>query len=138
MSPSDPVRSTHDRRQRRLLIVLALGFVVFAAAAAALSYVLQPETLRIAVGPAGSDDHQVVQAMAEAFGEESRTVKLSPITTEGAAESLAGPPGAEAGRQVGLRRARRRARTARAMVARSPDARMEAHLRRLSSQSRHC
>ncbi len=89
MSPSDPVRSAHDRRQRRLLIVLALGFVAFGAAAAALFYVLQPETLRIAVGPAGSDDHQVVQAMADAFGEESRTVRLSPITTEGAAESLA-------------------------------------------------
>jgi len=88
MSPSDPVRSAHDRRQRRLLIVLAFGFVVFGAAAAALFYVLQPETLRIAVGPAGSDDHQVVQTMAEAFEEESRTVKLSPITTEGAAESL--------------------------------------------------
>jgi len=89
MSPSDLIRSVHDRRQRRLLIVLALGFVAFGAAAAALFYVLQPETLRIAVGPAGSEDHQVVQAMAEAFGEESRSVKLSPITTDGAAESLA-------------------------------------------------
>jgi TRAP transporter TAXI family solute receptor len=89
MSPSDPARSAHDRRQQRLLIVLALGFVAFGAAAAALFYILQPETLRIAVGPAGSDDHQVVQAMAEAFGEESRTVRLSPITTDGAAESLA-------------------------------------------------
>ncbi|VIO70443.1 hypothetical protein CI1B_30970 [Bradyrhizobium ivorense] len=88
MSPSDAVRSASDRRQRRLLILLALGFVVFGAAAAALFYVLQPETLRIAVGPTGSDDHQVVQAMAEAFEEESRTVRLSPITTAGAAESL--------------------------------------------------
>jgi TRAP transporter TAXI family solute receptor len=89
MSPSDEATSVHDRRQRRLLIVLALGFIAFGAAAAALFYVLQPETLRIAVGPAGSEDHQVVQAMAEAFGEESRSVKLSPITTDGAAESLA-------------------------------------------------
>ncbi|CCD87144.1 conserved exported protein of unknown function [Bradyrhizobium sp. ORS 285] len=88
MSPSDPVKSAHDRRQRRLLIVLALGFLAFGAAAAALFYVLQPETLRIAVGPAGSDDHKVVQAMADAFAEESRTVRLSPITTAGAAESL--------------------------------------------------
>ena len=70
-SSSDPVRSAPDRRQRRLLIVLALGFVAFGAAAVALFYVLQPETLRIAVGPAGSDDHQVVEAMAEAFGEEA-------------------------------------------------------------------
>ncbi|MGV7217463.1 TAXI family TRAP transporter solute-binding subunit [Bradyrhizobium sp. UFLA05-112] len=89
MPPSDPARSSHDRRQRRLLIVLALGFVVFGAAAAALFYLLQPETLRIAVGPSGSEDHQVVQTMAEAFEEESRTVRLSPVTTGGAAESLA-------------------------------------------------
>jgi TRAP transporter TAXI family solute receptor len=89
MSPSDQLRNPHDRRQRKLLIVLALGFVAFSAAAAALFFVLQPETLRIAVGPTGSDDHQVVQAMADAFGEESRTVRLSPITTGGAAESLA-------------------------------------------------
>jgi TRAP transporter TAXI family solute receptor len=66
-----------------------MGFVAFAAAAAALFYVLQPETLRIAVGPPGSEDHHVVEAMAEAFDEESRTVRISPITTEGAAESLA-------------------------------------------------
>lgn len=90
MAPSAAVeKSALDRRQRRLLIVLALGFVVFGAAAAALFYVLQPETLRIAVGPAGSDDHQAVEAMAEAFADESRTVRLSPITTEGAAEALA-------------------------------------------------
>ncbi len=89
MPPLDAVRSAPDRRQRRLLIVLALGFIAFGAATAALFYVLQPETLRIAVGPSGSEDHQVVQAMAEAFDEESRTVKLSLITTAGAAESLA-------------------------------------------------
>ncbi|UPK26206.1 TAXI family TRAP transporter solute-binding subunit [Bradyrhizobium sp. 195] len=88
MPRSDPVRSAPDRRQRRLLILLALGCAVFGAAAAALFYVLQPEVLRIAVGPSGSDDHQVVQAIAEAFQEESRTVRLSPITTAGAAESL--------------------------------------------------
>ncbi|WP_315779747.1 MULTISPECIES: ABC transporter substrate-binding protein [unclassified Bradyrhizobium] len=89
MSSSDVVRNAHDRRQRRLLIVLALGFIAFGAAAAGLVYILQPETLRIAVGPAGSDDQKVVQAMADAFSEESRTVRLAPITTAGAAESLA-------------------------------------------------
>lgn len=43
----------------------------------------------MAVGPAGSEDHQVVQVMAEAFEEESRTVRLATLTTPGAAESLA-------------------------------------------------
>jgi TRAP transporter TAXI family solute receptor len=68
---------------------LAVGFLVFGAAAGALYYALRPETLRIAVGPPGSDDHKVILAMAEAFASESRTVRLSPITTDGAVESLA-------------------------------------------------
>ena len=101
MSRPDPIRSAHDRRQRKLLIVLALGFVVFGAAATALFYVLQPVTLRIAVGPAGSEDYQVIQAMAEAFEEESRTVRLSPITTGGAAESLSLMGAGEADLAVG-------------------------------------
>jgi TRAP transporter TAXI family solute receptor len=71
------------------LLVLAVGFLVFCAAAGALFYALRPETLRIAVGPPGSDDHKVVQAMADAFASESRIVRLSPIKTDGAVESLA-------------------------------------------------
>jgi TRAP-type uncharacterized transport system substrate-binding protein len=67
---------------------LAVGFLVFGAAAGALYYVLRPVTLRIAVGPPGSDDHKVIQAMAEAFASESRTFRLSPITTDGAVEAL--------------------------------------------------
>src|SRR5689334_998391 len=101
MSPSDPAKAAHDRRQRRLLILLALGFVAFGAAASALFYVLQPETLRIAVGPAGSDDHQVVQAISVAFAEESRTVRLAPITTSGAAESLAALGGGKTDLAIG-------------------------------------
>ena len=77
------------RRRSSFLLVLAAGFLVFAAASAALYYVLRPETLRIAVGPSGSDDDKVIQAMADAFAAESRTVRLSPIKTEGAAQSLA-------------------------------------------------
>jgi TRAP transporter TAXI family solute receptor len=72
-----------------LLLVLAVGFLVFCAAAGAMYYLLRPETLRIAVGPAGSDDHKVIEAMAEAFASESRTIRLSPITTDGAVEALA-------------------------------------------------
>jgi TRAP transporter TAXI family solute receptor len=95
MSLSDDTNETRDaiRRQRRkrnsLLLVLAVGFLIFSAAAGGLYYALRPATLRIAVGPPGSDDHKVIQAMAEAFVSESRTVRLSPITTDGAAEALA-------------------------------------------------
>ena len=95
MSPSDGTSETSDaarrRRRRRnsLLLVLAVGFLVFGAAAGALYYALRPVTLRMAVGPPGSDDDKVIEAMAGAFAGESRWVKLSPITTDGATEALA-------------------------------------------------
>lgn len=95
MSSSDDTSATSDaaRRRRRkgstLLLILAVGFLAFCAAAGALFYVLRPATLQIAVGPDGSDDHKVIQAAAAAFADESRTVRLSVITTGGAAEALA-------------------------------------------------
>ena len=95
MSSSDGTSETSDaarRRRRRsntLLLVLAVGFLIFGVAAGALYYALQPVTLRIAVGPPGSDDHKVIQATAGAFASESKTVRLSLITTDGAVEALA-------------------------------------------------
>ncbi len=95
MSSSDGTNETSDvarrRRRRRnsLLLVLAVGFLVFGAAAGALYYALRPVTLRIAVGPPGSDDQKLIQAMAEAFARDGRGVRLSPITTDGAVEALA-------------------------------------------------
>src|SRR5258705_3608004 len=79
----------HRRRRNSLLLALAVGFLVFGAAAGALYYALRPVTLRIAVGPPGSDDHKLIQAMAEAFASDSSAVRLSPITTDGAVEALA-------------------------------------------------
>src|SRR5712671_2348095 len=95
MSSTEGTNETSDlarrRRRRRnsLLLVLAVGFLLFGAAAGALYYALRPVTLRIAVGPPGSDDHKLIQAMAEAFASDSRAVRLSPITTDGAVEALA-------------------------------------------------
>jgi TRAP-type uncharacterized transport system substrate-binding protein len=95
MSSSGGTTETSDagrRRRRRsnsLLLVLAVGFLVFGAATGALYFGLRPVTLRIAVGPPGSDDHKVIQAIAEAFASESRIVRLSPITTDGAVDALA-------------------------------------------------
>jgi TRAP-type uncharacterized transport system substrate-binding protein len=95
MSSSDGANESSEaarRRRRRsntLLLVLGVGFLVFGAAAGALYYALQPVTLRIAVGPSGSDDHKVIVAASGAFVSESRTVRLSLITTDGAVEALA-------------------------------------------------
>jgi TRAP transporter TAXI family solute receptor len=94
MSASDNFSERRDvsgrRRQRRnsLLLLLAVGFLLFCVAAGALYYALRPVTLRIAVGPPGSDDEKLIQAMAKAFAEEGRAVRLAPITTDGAVESL--------------------------------------------------
>ena len=80
----------HGRtRSNSLLVILAVGLLLFCAAAGALSYVVGPVKLRIAVGPAGSDDQRVIQAMSEVFAFESRSVRLSPITTDGSAEAVA-------------------------------------------------
>jgi hypothetical protein len=90
MSSSDRTNAPNDaarrgrRRRKSLLLMLAVGLLVFIAAAGALYYVLRPVTLRIAVGPPGSNDHKVIEAMAEAFATESGTLRLSPITTPGA------------------------------------------------------
>ena len=72
-----------------MLLLLAAGFLLFSATAGALYYALRPVTLRIAVGPPGSDDEKLIQAMAKAFADDGRAVRLSPITTDGAVESLA-------------------------------------------------
>jgi TRAP transporter TAXI family solute receptor len=94
MSSSDGTGKVSEaaRRQRRrtnsLLLVLAVGFLVFAAAAGALFYALRPHVLRIAVGPPNSNDQKVIQAMADAFAGDSRTIRLKPVVAEGAAEAL--------------------------------------------------
>jgi TRAP-type uncharacterized transport system substrate-binding protein len=88
MKVTDAVRRGR-RRTKTLLLILAIGFLIFGAAAGTLFYALRPVTLRIAVGPPGSNDHKVIEAMTAAFANESRTVRLSPIATAGAVEALA-------------------------------------------------
>lgn len=62
--------------------------LAFAAAAGTLYYVLRPTTLRIAVGPAGSEDQKLVQLMAQTFARDGSSVRLSPVTAEGTQESI--------------------------------------------------
>ena len=62
---------------------------MFGAAAATLYYALRPTTLRIAVGPPGSDDQKLIQLMAQTFARDNSPVRLSLISTPGAAESIA-------------------------------------------------
>ena len=79
------------RRKRRIsaLLVFAAGLLLFAAAAGGLYWALRPVTLKIAVGPPGSDDQKLIQALAQTFARDQSSVRLAPVTTEGAAESIA-------------------------------------------------
>jgi len=86
----DPApRRLRRKRRNNSLLILAVGIFLFGVAAGTLYYALRPVTLRIAVGPAGSEDQKLVQLMAQTFAHEGATVRLSPITTEGASESIA-------------------------------------------------
>jgi TRAP transporter TAXI family solute receptor len=78
-----------QKRRRFSLFILLAGIFVFIAAAGALYFALRPDTLRIAVGPSGSDDQKLVQALAQTFARERSAVRLVAIPTDGAAQSLA-------------------------------------------------
>jgi len=82
--------STRRRKRRNsALLILAAGLLLFAAAAGGLYFALRSVTLKIAVGPPGSDDQKLIQALAQTFTREQSSVRLAPIQTEGAAESIA-------------------------------------------------
>ncbi|MBR1120029.1 ABC transporter substrate-binding protein [Bradyrhizobium lablabi] len=77
------------RRRNYAFLILAAGIFLFGAAAGTLYFLLKPTTLRIAVGPPGSDDQKLVQTLAQIFAREGSAIRLAPITTDGAAESIA-------------------------------------------------
>jgi TRAP transporter TAXI family solute receptor len=84
-APSRPRR----KRKNYALLILAAGMLAFAVAAGTLYYVLRPTTLRIAVGPPGSDDQKLIQLMAQTFARDGSPVRLSLVPTDGTTESIA-------------------------------------------------
>lgn len=78
-----------QKRRRFSFFVLFAGIFVFIAAAGTLYLALRPEVLRIAVGPAGSDDQKLIQALAQRFARDKSSVRLSVTSTDSATESLA-------------------------------------------------
>jgi TRAP-type uncharacterized transport system substrate-binding protein len=87
---SEPPEMSRRRRKRKgySLLILAAGIFLFGVAAGTLYLALRPVTLRIAVGPSGSDDQKLIQALAQTFARDRSPVRLSTITTEGATESI--------------------------------------------------
>lgn len=79
------------RRRNRIRFAVAAAVTIallIGAVLGVLFYELRPVTLRIAVGPAGSDDLKLVQAMAQAFGRNRGMVRLQPLITDGASPSI--------------------------------------------------
>jgi TRAP transporter TAXI family solute receptor len=95
MSVADPVEASASLQRRRQqqrnysFFILFAGLFVFVAIAGALYVALRPETLRIAVGPPGSDDQKLVQLLEQTFAKQHNSIRIAPISTEGAVESVA-------------------------------------------------
>jgi TRAP transporter TAXI family solute receptor len=91
---SDQNQTTAAPRPRRKrknysLLILAAVIFLFGVAAGTVYYLLRPVTLRVAVGPPGSDDLKLIQALAQTFASDRSPVRLAPITTDGTTESIA-------------------------------------------------
>ena len=95
MSSTDGLSGANDlsirgqKRKNSFFLVLAAGLLLFAAAVGIAFIILRPTTLRIAVGPSGGDDQQLVQAMAQTFASDGGTVRLAVVTTAGPVDSIA-------------------------------------------------
>src|SRR5262245_11210165 len=75
--------------RRRLAFVSLAGLMaVLGVVAAAYYFAMRPVTLKVAVGPANSDDLKVVQTLAQAFNNQRNSqIRLRPMPTDGAAAS---------------------------------------------------
>ena len=91
MSVSDGLNTnpaSGGRRRRSPFLLIAAALLIFAAIAGAVFLLSRPTALRIAVGPQGSEDQRLMQALAQAFITEGSPVRLTVISTDGAAASL--------------------------------------------------
>lgn len=84
--PAPP--SPRSAKRRLTFITLAGVLAIIGALAAGYYFAMRPVALRIAVGPANSDDLKVVQNLAQAFNNQRNSlVRLRPVQTDGALAS---------------------------------------------------
>lgn len=82
--------SPTPRRRRRFPALLAVAslLTLLTVVLAVIFWAWQPVTLRIAVGPSGSDDETLVEGMAQAFQGKDSSVRLTLIRTDNSLQSV--------------------------------------------------
>lgn len=70
-----------------MLVTLAGTLALVGTVVGAYYFAMRPVLLRVAVGPANSDDVKVVQALTQAFARTHNQIRLRPVLTEGATAS---------------------------------------------------
>jgi TRAP transporter TAXI family solute receptor len=87
LEPTTPPSPRSAKRQL-MFVLLAGALALIGALAAGYYFAMRPEALRIAVGPANSDDLKVVQTLAQAFNNHKTSqIRLRPVPTDGAVAS---------------------------------------------------
>ena len=84
-NPVEPIAPSSSRsvRRRATFVILAGVLAIVGALVAGYYFAMRPVTLRIAVGPANSDDLRVVQALAQALNNQQHgQLRLRPVPTE--------------------------------------------------------
>jgi TRAP-type uncharacterized transport system substrate-binding protein len=84
-TPSPP--SPRSAARKTALVTLALVLAIIGALVGGYYFAMRPVFLKIAVGPANSDDVKVVQALTQGFAQHKSYVRLRPIQTDGATAS---------------------------------------------------
>ncbi len=84
-APTPP--SPRSAARKTALVSLALVLAIIGALVGGYYFAMRPVTLKIAVGPANSDDLKVVQALTQAFTQTKGHVRLRPVQTDGATAS---------------------------------------------------
>jgi len=79
--------SPRSAKRKAMFITLAGILAVVGTLAGIYYFEMRPVILRIAVGPANSDDIKVVQALTQAFTQAHSHVRLRPMQTDGATAS---------------------------------------------------
>jgi TRAP transporter TAXI family solute receptor len=79
--------SPRSAKRKMMFVTLAGILAIVGAVAGAYYFAMRPVTLRIAVGPANSDDLKVVQALTQAFAQSHSHIRLRPVQTDGATAS---------------------------------------------------